>query len=266
MDRKNSKFPIFAALLITSMVPSGAQEAVDPYKKTEVAAATSHKSEERQQVSLHLDTFSLPINEAFALLREFPTDRGRYDQLVKLAGEGKAKIERMIVLRTQSGQRAVIESSHELRYPTQFTVTDPVPPSSLKDGATAPPRSVYPSSFETRNVGDSFEVEPVINAENTIVDINLVPQTVHYLGDRDIANHSGFQQPLFETQKTTTSVRTHAGQPFLLGTPNPPFGTGLGKDQTEQRIWFQFITAYVVDAQGNNSAAPGRTTAPASRP
>ncbi|MHA3770771.1 hypothetical protein ACXR0O_04455 [Verrucomicrobiota bacterium sgz303538] len=265
MKYRKSKLPILAALALASTLPGSAQDSVDPYKKAAADVAAPEQAGQAIQVSLHLDTFSLPINAAFALLREFPTDGGRYDQLVKLAEQGKAKIERIIVLRTKSGQRALIESIHELRYPTQYKVTDSASGADTKARTPASPQSVYPQGFETRNVGDTFEVEPVISADKTTIDLNLVPQTVLYLGDRDLPNYSGFQQPIFQTQKTSTSARVRVGHPFLLSTPSTPSGASLTKDQSDQRIWFPFITAHLVDDTGEPADRPAETVAPAAR-
>lgn len=265
MKYRKSKLPFIATLVLASTLTASAQESVDPYKKVAADVAVPEQTGQALQVSLHLDTFSLPINEAFALLREFPTDGARYDQLVKLAEQGKAKIERIVVLRTKSGQRAVVESIHELRYPTQYKVTDSASGADTKAGTPASPQSVYPQAFETRNVGDTFEVEPVISADKTTVDLNLVPLTVLYLGDRDLPNYSGFQQPIIQTQKTSTSARVRVGRPFLLSTPSTPSGTSLTKDQTEQRIWFPFITAHVLDDTGEPADRPTGTVAPAAR-
>src|SRR5207245_10901290 len=87
---------------------------------------------------------------------------------------------------TKSGQRAVIEIVREFRYPVTFT---PPQVPSLSCGTTTINATVpvvvtptTPQTFETRNIGVTLEVEPVVGPDGITIDLNLVPQVVEFEG------------------------------------------------------------------------------------
>src|SRR5207253_1908253 len=104
-------------------------------------------------------------------------------------------------------------------------------------------------SFDTRNVGDTIELEPVLGPDGQTIDLNLVPQSVRFAGYQQPTKESWAKQPLFQTQKLTTSIVARAGVPTFLGTLNPPFANGLAIDEKEHRVWLDFLTADVVSAK-----------------
>src|SRR5258708_34896863 len=61
---------------------------------------------------------------------------------------------------TKSGQRAVIEIIREFRYPTEFELTNG--------------DQITPKTFETRNVGVTLEIEPVVS-DGGLIDISARP-------------------------------------------------------------------------------------------
>ena len=201
------------------------------------------------------ETFSLPIADADQLLHEVSSDALRYARLREMLVSGKAKLERLTVLRSKSGQRAVAESFDELRYGSEFR--PPEIPRSLSDGKVEPvpekplPENLVknggiPIAFETRNVGDTLELEAVLGPDEMTIDLNLVTQSVRYVGDHADGGLHPVKTPIFETSKVTTSVNVSDGQPYFLGTINPPFGNGLAREQKEQRVWLDFLTVHVV--------------------
>ena len=123
-------------------------------------------------LSITEETFSLPIAEADHLLHDVPSDTLRYARLRELLASSKARLERLTVLRTKSGQRTVSESIDELRYGTEFRhrqtpdQTNPADKADKPAPKTPPPpanaanNSLVPVTFETRNVGDTLELEP----------------------------------------------------------------------------------------------------------
>jgi len=106
------------------------------------------------------------------------------------------------------------------------------------------------TAFETRNVGDTLELEPVLGPDGVTIDMQIVPQLIRFAGYRRTTNESSQRQPLFETQKATTGVSVRAGEPFLLGTFSPPFGTNLSIEKKEHRVWLDFVTVDVIPKPG----------------
>jgi len=222
------------------------------------------------QISLQFESFSLSLEDAAALMADPMDDGERLRRVRLMEKEGKAREERLVIARTRSGQRMVAESIDEVRYATEFGAASfgtldernrdlpkDAPHAELKP--TDPEVThrdelfalgVIPTAFETRNTGETVEIEPVIGPDGKTIDINLVPQVVYYAGEREVKADKKITQPLFETQKLTTTITVESGHPFLLGTINPPFGTGLSKDDKAHQIWLQFITGYVVSSRG----------------
>lgn len=152
---------------------------------------------------------------------------------------------------TKSGNKAVIRIVREFPYPTEFN--PPEVPSVETTGSTTvviAPGSVIstsgvvtpttPTAFDTRNLGVTLEVEPVIGPDNYTIDLNLSPEVVEFEGfvnygspingaaaDNPIialARPTTFEitpnvinQPIFSTRKVTTSVSIWDGQTVALG-------------------------------------------------
>ena len=218
-------------------------------------------------LSITEETFSLPIAEADHLLHNVPSDTLRYARLREMLASNKARLERLTVLRTKSGQRAVAESFNELRSGTEFRppetpgmhgATDtpapkerPIPENVVKNGG-------IPIAFETRNVGDTLELEPVLGPDGITIDVNLVPQSVRYVGERVEGSPHPVKTPIYEVSKITTSVTVRDGQPYFLGTLNPPFGNGLAREQKEQRVWLEFLTVDVIRLDHGSGVSKGK--------
>ena len=225
-------------------------------------------------LSITEETFSLPIADADHLLHDVPSDALRYARLREMVSGNKARLERLTVLRTKSGQRAVSESVNELRYGTEFR--PPEPPRSPSDGKYVPvpekpmPENLVknggiPIAFETRNVGDTLEVEPILEPDGITIGLNLTPQSVRYVGERVEGSQHPVKTPIYEMAKISAGISVRDGQPYLLGTLNPPFGSGLAREQKEQRVWLDFLTVDVVhlDRAGAHSKGAAATAAKA---
>ncbi len=242
------------------------------------AAEDGDEPEGPVTLSIMEEVFSLSITDADNLLHDIPSDRLRYARLREMLANGKVRLEKLVVLRTKSGQRAITESIHELRYQTEFeppripAAVPPVPaapaqPPAAEKAEKAPPPAeagpvgavpggkpkvdfpVTPSNsiaFETRNIGDTLEVEPVLGPDGITVDLTLVPQTVRYLGERSFGGPEVLKQPIIETGKVTTAVSVRDGQPYFLGTVHPPLANGFPGQPKEQRVWLEFLTVNVI--------------------
>ncbi len=248
----------------------------DPYLKDQAAAADDPAASDEitpAQVSLHFERFSLSIGDAAALMREPLNDNQRYQRVLEKVKLGKARQDSLIIARTKSGQRMVAESISEVRYPAEFGMPNfgtlaqrqihlqkDGPPAKLeatdpevlyKDqiAATGP----VPTSFETRNVGETVEVEPVIGPDGATIDLNMVPQNVRFSGETPVSLPYALGQPLFETQKITTSLTVYSGTHLLIGTCNPPYQNGVAKDDAAAQIALEFVTAHVISPTGGTN-------------
>jgi len=164
-----------------------------------------------------------------------------------LVAEKKATLVATPTLTTMSGQRAVIESLLEHKYPTEFdppqipqtfggTTTKVTKTTTVTEQTTSFPLTpTTPTAFEVRNVGLTLECEPVASEDRKEITINLVPQTVAL--QRTIkyktANGGEMEQPEFYTKKITTSVLVKNGGVAFLGTLEPDRAMSKDEDLTE---------------------------------
>ncbi len=140
--------------------------------------------------------------------------------------EGKAEIIESATVLARSGQRAKVESIDEYIYPTEYNPSKAPNEVTLKDGAEAPIAATSPTAFETRNLGTTLEVDPVLGADNTTIDMNMSPENVLLEGVEKWHHKSvdpRFQTnfPTFYTMKITTQVTGHDGRYIFVGATRP---------------------------------------------
>jgi len=199
---------------------------------------------------------------------------------------------------TKSGNKAVVKVVREFPYPTEFNPPE-VPAESTSStisttGTTGGVISLSgvvtpttPTAFETRNLGVTLEVEPVVGPDNYTIDLNLSPEVVEFdgfinygspvIGPTSTAGViSTFEitpnvinQPIFSTRKVTTSVSIWDGQTVALGgliredvqktqdkvpiLGDIPLAGRLFRSDVDQKIkrnLIIFVTARLMDAEG----------------
>lgn len=79
-----------------------------------------------------------------------------------------------------------------------------------------------PTTFETRNVGQTLEVEAALDTATMRLDLSLSVQHVYFAGmDRTVVESQGrkfaLEQPRFRTNKVQTNFTTKSGDPVLIG-------------------------------------------------
>ena len=110
-----------------------------------------------------------------------------------------------------------------LTMPQDQIVMEPKEPKKLKEIKGVELNAV-PTAFETRNVGITLEVEPVVGADGKTIDLNLVPQHNRLKAMRKVSierESTGekltVEQPEFESYRVTTSLSMKSGERKLLG-------------------------------------------------
>jgi len=197
---------------------------------------------------------------------------------------------------TKSGHKAVVRVVREFPYPTEFNPPEPPPPDTSTGTRTIPNGSIItqgivtpttPTSFETRNLGVTLEVEPIIGPDGYTIDLNLSPEVVEFDGFvnygspilgaqfngvtivNNILSPNVINQPIFSTRKVTTSVSIWDGQTVALGglirediqkvqdkvplLGDIPFAGRLFRSDVDQKIkrnLIIFVTARLMDAEG----------------
>ena len=150
---------------------------------------------------------------------------------------------------TKSGQKANIEITRDFRFPTEF---DP-PQIPQQVGATGgaaggglvggssqpqifPVTPTTPTTFETKKVGVTLEVEPTIGPDGYTIDMTLKPEVVEFEGfinygspiqttslnalgqpQVNVVTPNVINQPIFSVRTVTTSVSIYDGSTVVLG-------------------------------------------------
>ena len=184
-------------------------------------------------IEITVDYVQMTAEDAGALLhgKDAPaTSLAWHETLVNVIKDGRGKLVGSISVSTKSGQRATSESIQEHIYPTEYSPakgrqsdSPPVPA-----GLTAVDVPSV-SSLEMRAVGIRLEVDPVLSADNTLIDLNLAPEAVIHLGDKAILtlpHETGEREvqsmPEFYSMKNTTAVAMRPGGTALCGMNTPP--------------------------------------------
>ena len=201
-------------------------------------------------INVEFDLLVVRMPESLALplipeLRDKKRAVTATERVMKLIAEKRATLIGWPVISTWSGRRADVEQIDEFRYATEYdppvkTTTvetplpaNPTPPTVPDERKPEPPQKTtttvsvsegVPTNFETRNVGVTFEIEPVIDKDLKTIDLNLVLQHIRLLTMRKVEiEQKGtgkkvvVEQPEFLTNKVTTSLTVQSGDRTLLG-------------------------------------------------
>jgi hypothetical protein len=208
-----------------------------------------------RQGQVHLEVFSLPPLTARKALIAHPKERDLYAWLdAELAKpDGTVKLERHSITMVRGGQKSKTEGIDEIPHPTEFdpprlpaSISLPAASSTTTAGhatfAPWPHTSPMPQSFETRNAGDTFEVELTFGEDGKTVDLNLAPETVRRLGMAKFGLKQEIHQPIYQTQKSAVQASGQVGQPILVSSLSPPMNTGVPGGNAVDRTWLLFVT------------------------
>ena len=151
----------------------------------------------------------------------------------ELVREGDAKVLESMMVTARSGQRAKAESVLEIIYPTVYEAPKIPNEVELRGRAEAPVTAVMPSAFETRNVGTTIEVDPVIGRDQLTIDLNLAPEKVEHQGysiwpNDEVEARFKTLMPTYYTMRFSTQVTVIDGHYAFLGTARPMEGSQRG--------------------------------------
>ncbi|MDQ3624759.1 MAG: hypothetical protein M3463_20135 [Verrucomicrobiota bacterium] len=229
--------------------------AADPFLKTPGAGAEQAGELEwdaPENLTFVFELFALNKEDALSIIEKERNSAARYERVVALFEGGKARLETLSCLATLDGDRAVTEYIDEVRYPTEFQ------PGNSKSAPAAA------ATFETRNVGDTFEIEGQLAPDQRVCDLQIVPQKGALLGFRDTAppgSQHPILQPRFLTQKLTTSTMAFTGKPHYLGSMSAATEHAVATGGIASEVSMAFIRVYVVPI---DAAFRKATPAPAS--
>jgi len=191
----------------------------------------------------------------------------------------------------KSDNKAVIKVVRNFPYPTEFDPPQPGTSGNLTLGLNIQGVAVptTPTAFQTRDLGVTLEVLPVVGPDNYTIDLNLSPEVVEFDGFIDygspilsptyslltgtwsdlVITPNTIHQPIFSTRKVTTNVSIWDGQTVALGgliredvqkvqdkvpiLGDIPLAGRLFRSNVDQKIkknLIIFVTARLMDAEG----------------
>jgi len=241
------------------------QEKKDPFVVDPNANAADDDDEGERSIGILVEYIKLDHLKANELLRihapKGADAQALRDELEVLIKDGSAELLETTWIQARSGQRAKTESVNEVIYPTEWLparafkqgqvsqgnasgiedaegvqqpASEAQPDTSVDENEVDPP-NLIPSSFETRHVGVSLEVDPVLGADGYTIDLNLAPELVYHLGD-EFLGREGHEEtangvehvssPSFYAMKVTTQVTAKDGKYVILSILTPKDGDG----------------------------------------
>lgn len=153
----------------------------------------------------------------------------------KLVAQGEAGILESLSVNALPGQSTTSESISEFIYPTEF---EPGEVPSQIDGESTTPQAAFgtppsPSSFDTKNLGSTFEVEAAIDFENPFIELRLSPSIHWHVGSvnwgADVSSGPAgpIEMPIFYSLSCRTGAVVLDGKPTLIATLSPKNDKGF---------------------------------------
>lgn len=197
---------------------------------------------------LLLETFDLSREDFLGLLDGPGDDAARYRQIAEWMAAGRAKLVTFTALTVRSGQRVALESVDEVNYATELN-----PPQAEEDAA-------FPTAFETRDTGETLEVELTVGEDGQRANVNIVPhfcRLVKFADDFASPGraNSAVSQPRFARCRLTTSAALTMNRPRLLGTLSAAGEDGAIAGQV--RVAFLTVRPNVLPRAKPEALAPG---------
>ncbi|MGJ8656304.1 MAG: hypothetical protein ACSHX6_07630 [Akkermansiaceae bacterium] len=232
-----------------------AQEAKDPFAEDPYVKKKVSKNEQKGRASKPVtlsavfELFSVTTEEAATLMRANHSDKEMYEILGK-----QAKLESVTVARGRSGERSASTSVKEMIYPTEYDPIMSLKKADVNKAKVAGDMSkngdvlsyLVACAFETRHVGLSLEVEPILGSGHAFCDVRVDAELVSYTGEKEIGKGAGMlTMPMFETQSLKTGVTCELSKPYMLGTLSRPPLSEEGDDMSK-RVWFAVMTMNLV--------------------
>ncbi|WP_265594181.1 hypothetical protein [Haloferula sp. BvORR071] len=165
-------------------------------------------------------------------------------RLKEMVRAGEAKMLETMIANSRSGEKTTVESIEELIYPTEYEpwelpneVDAPDKPQGLtpsdREALAILVAAATPTSFETRNLGNTLEIEPIIGANNKRIDLGFTSDMVWHTGDTvwgerkdPSGNVCQISMPDFYSMRMSTHLTCIPGQYNLAGVLSPKNAKG----------------------------------------
>jgi hypothetical protein len=170
------------------------------------------------------------LTELLTEPRSTSDDTDLRKKVAGLIGEGKATVRETMLCTAPNGQKATTESIQEFIYPTEYGPAQLPTKDSLPNAEAIGPS---PTSFETRNLGCTLEMEPMLENDGKRISLRFVPEITYHTSNRIWAEWKGVrgeahvQMPDFYTLRINSQVKLLPGKPLLTAALSPKSETGF---------------------------------------
>ena len=190
------------------------------------------------------EVFSLPLSQAAKLKRARKTDAQDYAELIRRVESGKVTQEEFLMLRSVEGANTTLEEISEMIYATEFEPPElPNEIGNLSEDIEKAKMLVTPAtptSFDTKKVGSTIEVELNVDEEGT-VHMRSSLSLVRYLGKQVWGQGlAEAESPRFSVQRVMTFLKLKPDSATLMGSISPP--EALQPKGGEKRVWLAYMT------------------------
>lgn len=187
--------------------------------------------EEAPVPQVRLEVFIARLPEARAIellpdLRDGAKCSGAREQIVALIAKREAELVDWPILTTKSGQRTVSENVHQVRYATEFSIAGCMPETGQEKETAEkrinPKGCGIPQGFESRDIGVTFDVEPLVQPDGRHVDVQFASSHTTLLGWSKVTFENGakdrvtVEQPEFQMLKSSTNISVPSGGSMLV--------------------------------------------------
>lgn len=227
--------PFLLGLLLTASL----LKAMEPVPAPGEPAAPSGKSS--GLVRVQVEFIELPHETLTELLFLSEPASSNATELRKkvqdLVRKKEATVIETQIVTGRDGEKASTESIQEKIYPTEYeppelpgsfgprTLTPQTSPVPQVDPA---PIVATPTAFDTRNCGNTLEVEPILLDEGKLIRLHLVPEMVWHTGNTvwqdlkdGLGNLSNIQMPDFYSLRLNTTITCPNRQYVLAAALSP---------------------------------------------
>jgi len=191
-----------------------------------------------RQIRVQVEFIEMPHPSLTKLMKKPRTsanDTDLREACDKLIEKKEASVLETAIVNARPGQNATTESISELIYATEYEPaeiphTQNVKTEANDDADVKTPAPITPptaTSFDTRKVGTTIEVEAMIGANDRIIDLRFSPTLVHLTGwetwnEWHMESMTGeMKMPTFYVLRMTTGVTLVSGQPQMVGVLSP---------------------------------------------
>jgi hypothetical protein len=210
-------------------------------------------AEPGRNLSVVLETFSLPLAEAAVLLREKRPDSKLHALCVEGLADQSVRQEGLTVIRTLDRSVASNAAFFKILYPVEYEAGEY--PNMTGTGPGLPPPAAFPTSlvpvlgtsFKTRDFGFLLLLEATKLPDGNFY-LRIQPEWTRRAGHSVHGQDSArLTMPEVETQKLMAGVDVVAGKPSLLGTLNRTPESKV-EPLAATRVWFAFVTITSIES------------------